>query len=197
MVLKNIITIIALFLFILSQSVFAPNVGPEYSFQEIQARLKKMYQIDQEIMYQKNMREFKYAIAARESSNNWKDYNPYGYIGKFQFGKAAMQSTGFGHIEFVDFMNNPSVFPEYDQEKAMDSLLRINEYILRSYITEFEGELFLDSIKITKTGLLAASHLAGPGNVKRFLKTNGRYNPQDQMGTRLSDYLITFGAQFH
>jgi len=156
-----------------------------------------MYQTDQEIMYQKNMREFKYAIAARESSNNWKDYNPYGYIGKFQFGKAAMQSTGFGHIEFVDFMNNPSVFPEYDQEKAMDSLLRINEYILRSYIAEFEGELFLDSIKITKTGLLAASHLAGPGNVKRFLKTNGRYNPQDQMGTRLSDYLITFGAQFH
>lgn len=156
-----------------------------------------MYQIDQEIMYQKNMREFKNAIAARESSNNWKNYNPYGYIGKFQFGQAALKSTGFGHVEFIDFMNNPSIFPENDQEKAMDSLLRINEFILRSYIAEFEDEIFLDSVRITKTGLLAASHLSGTGNVKRFLKTNGRHNPQDQMGTRLSDYLITFGAQFH
>lgn len=186
-----------IFLLVLIQGVFAPNLRSDYSFTEIQAQLRKQYQIDQEIIYQKNLRHFKYALADKESANDWKNYNPYGYIGKFQFGKAALQSTGFGNIDFVDFMNNPSIFPEKDQEKAMDSLLRINQFILKDYINDYEGDFILDSIKITRTGLLAAAHLAGPGNVKKFLDTEGRYNPKDQLGTRLSDYLINFGAQFH
>ncbi len=194
---KNIILLSALILVLQIQRAYAPNMWADYSFTEIQTNLKGLYLIDQEIIYEKNLKEFKFAIAFQESSNDWKNYNPYGYIGKFQFGQAALQSTGFGYVDFVDFMNNPSVFPERDQEKAMDSLLSINEFILGSYISEFEGAIFLDSVRITKTGLLAAAHLAGPGNVKRFLKTKGSHNPQDQMGTRLSDYLVTFGAHFH
>lgn len=193
----RIFKIFVLILFLTNQNTFAPNMWPDYSYIKIQAQLKSLYQIDQEIIFQKNLHDFKFAIASRESSNNWKNYNPYGYIGKFQFGKAALKSTGFGHVDFVDFMNNPSVFTEQDQDKAMDSLLHFNTFVLGDYIDKYQGKIYLDSIKITKIGLLAASHLAGPGNVKRFLKTQGKYNPQDQMGTRLSDYLVTFGAQFH
>lgn len=194
---EKIIKTLIVLLFLVNQNASAPNMWSEYSYDEIQSELKSLYQIDQEIIFEKYIHEFKLAIASKESSNNWKNYNPYGYIGKFQFGHAALKSTGFGHVDFVDFMNNPSVFPEKDQDKAMDSLLHINEFVLGNYISEYEGQVYLDSIRITKIGLLAASHLAGPGNVKRFLKTNGSYNPQDQMGTRLSDYLVTFGAQFH
>ena len=160
---KNILRITVVLFVILSKSALAPNMWTGYSFPEIQARLADSYRIDQEIMYQKNLHDFKLAMAAQESSNNWKNYNPYGYIGKFQFGRAALKSTGFGHVNFVEFMNNPLVFPEQDQEKAMDSLLHINEFVLGNYLSDFEGRIFLDSIKITKIGMLAASHLAGPG----------------------------------
>lgn len=197
MLTHKVIKILLLFLILGFGNSYAPNLWNDYSYQVIQNRLNKLYLIDQSILYQENLKNFKSAIAAKESSDNWKEYNPYGYIGKFQFGKAALELTGFGHVNFVEFMNNPSVFPEKDQEKAMDSLLHINEFILKSYIDEFEGEYLMDSIQITRTGLLAAAHLAGPGNVMRFLETNGKYNPSDQMGTSLSDYLTTFGTQFY
>ncbi len=197
MLTNKVIRIILLFLILGLGKSYAPNLWNDYSFDEIQNRLERLYLIDQEIKYQENLSNFKSAIAARESSNNWKEYNPYGYIGKFQFGKAALEVTGFGHVNFVDFMNNPSVFPEKDQEKAMDSLLHINEFILQPYIDQFDGEYLMDSVKITRTGLLAAAHLSGPGNVKRFLETKGRHNPKDKMGTSLSDYLTTFGTYFH
>jgi hypothetical protein len=176
---------------------YAPNLGQDYSYVEIQTRLEQLYLLDQEIQYEENLRNFKHAIAARESGNNWKEYNPYGYIGKFQFGKAALQVTGYGHVNFVDFMDNPSIFPEKEQEHAMDSLLRINEYLLEPYIKKYSGKFLHDSVRITRTGLLAAAHLAGPGNVKRFLETQGKHNPSDRLGTSLSDYLTTFGAHFH
>lgn len=177
--------------------VFAPNMWPSYSYDEIQKDLRKQFLQDQEYIYRENLKQFKAEIAMRESSNNWKEYNPYGYIGKFQFGQAALEMTGFGHVSFVDFMNNPAVFPESDQETAMDSLLRYHEHLLRPYIEKFVGQYLQDSVKITRSGLLAAAHLAGPNNVKRFLKSNGKHNPSDQMGTHLSDYLTTFAANFH
>jgi len=197
MFIHKAIKILLLFLILGLGRSYAPNLWSDYSYEEIQNRLEKLYLIDQEILYQENLKNFKSAIAARESSDNWKEYNPYGYIGKFQFGKAALEITGFGHVDFVDFMNNPSVFPEKDQERAMDSLLNINEFILKSYIDKFDGEYLMDTVRVTRTGLLAAAHLAGPGNVKRFLETEGEYNPRDKMGTSLSDYLTTFAAQFH
>lgn len=175
---------------------FAPNMWPDYNYVAIQKELKERYICDQELLYHKNLQRFKTELAFRESGNNWKEYNPYGYIGKFQFGKAALEVTGYGHVDFVSFMNNPSVFPEKEQEKAMDSLLNINERLLSPYLENHIGEVMLDSVEITRSGLLAAAHLAGPNNVIRFLKTKGKHNPKDQMGTRLSDYLTTFAARF-
>lgn len=142
--------------------------------------------------YLRTYEDFKRSLAYLESSDDWRKYNPYGFIGKYQFGKAALDATGYGHVRFLDFIQNPEVFPESDQERAMDRLLRLNEQVLSPFIQEFTGLLFLDSIEITRTGLLAAAHLAGPGNVKRFLESEGSYNPRDRMGTRLSDYLSGF-----
>ncbi len=189
--------ILLVILFSILAPAFAPNAPAGYNYLAVSQRIAKKIYIQEEIAYQQALTRFKIALASRESDNNWQKYNPYGYIGKFQFGQAALESTGFGHVDFLDFMDNPSIFPERDQEIAMDSLLRFNEFILRNYIKEYMGSVILDSIKITKTGLLAASHLAGPANVKRFLQSNGSYNPSDRLGTHLSDYLFTFGEQFH
>lgn len=188
-------TLLVLFLSVL-HPVFAPNMWPGYSYTDIQKELREQYLCDQELKYHQNLNRFKTDLAFRESGNDWRVYNPYGYIGKFQFGRAALEVTGFGHVHFVDFMNNPAVFPEKDQERAMDSLLTINERLLKPYITEYEGTMILDTVRVSRSGILAAAHLAGPNNVIRFLKTKGKHNPADQMGTRLSDYLTTFAAKF-
>ncbi len=175
--------------------VFAPSLPKSYDNNAIFLKMAKEKGLRDRLSYYRSLTDFKFALAEKESSNNWRKYNPYGYIGKFQFGKDALDVTGYGHIAFHDFIDNPSIFPEKDQEMAMDSLLRFNAFVLKDYIDEYVGSHILDSITITKQGLLAASHLAGTGNVKRFLNTNGRYNPKDQLGTSLSDYLITFGKK--
>ena len=144
--------------------------------------------------YQANYKSFKKDLAHLESTDDWRKYNPYGFIGKYQFGKAALEATGYGKVDFIDFIDNPAIFGESEQEKAMDRLLRMNEQILASYFREFVGHQVLDSITVTRMGLLAAAHLAGPGNVKRFLETKGKFNPRDRMGTRLSDYLFNFSS---
>lgn len=191
---KKVIQILLLFFILIEIPAFAPNISTDYSFVSIQKELHKQFLRDEDKKYQKNLRDFKRALAHRESGNNWKEYNPYGYIGKYQFGKAALEITGYGNVDFVSFMSNPSIFPEKDQDKAMDSLLSFNQLLLEPFIEKYSGRYIMDSVKITRIGLLAAAHLAGPGNVKRFLESNGQHNPIDQMGTALSDYLTTFGA---
>ncbi|MFO7617527.1 MAG: hypothetical protein R6V75_09770 [Bacteroidales bacterium] len=135
---------------------------------------------------------FKLKLARLESSNNWKEYNRFGYIGKYQFGKSALAATGYSHVTPEAFKEDPDIFPEHEQEKAMDHLLKLNESDMRAYVERYVGLTLLDSIRISRAGILAAAHLSGPANVKEFLDTNGARNPKDRMGTRLSDYLHHF-----
>ncbi len=135
---------------------------------------------------------FKKLLAKYESANNWKEYNQFGFIGKYQFGQSALDATGYGHITFENFKLNPASFPEQDQEKAMDILLKINESVMGKSIDKFVGLIFFDSIPLTRMGILAAAHLAGPANVREFLESFGERNFKDKMGTRISDYVYRF-----
>jgi hypothetical protein len=143
-------------------------------------------------LYQVRYQRFKKTLARYESNNNWKEYNRFGYIGKYQFGKSALEATGYGHVSLQSFKINPASFPEKDQEEAMDILLRINESVMKKSIEKFVGFTMLDSIRITRTGILAAAHLAGPANVKEFLESFGKKNVRDRMGTHVSDYVFRF-----
>ena len=142
--------------------------------------------------YLLKINRFKKTLAKYESNNNWKEYNRFGFIGKYQFGKNALDATGYGNITLEGFKSNPSSFSEKDQEKAMDILLKMNESALKNAITKYVGLIFLDTIRITRSGLLAAAHLAGPANVQEFLDSFGEKNVKDRMGTHISDYLYLF-----
>ncbi len=135
---------------------------------------------------------FKKLLAKYESENNWKEYSRFGFIGKYQFGKSALDATGYVNVSLQEFMTNPSSFSEQEQEKAMDILLKINESVMVKSINKYVGLIFYDSIPITRMGILAAAHLAGPANVKEFLDSFGKKNFQDRLGTRISDYLYRF-----
>lgn len=142
--------------------------------------------------YRLKYNRFKKTLAKYESNNNWKEYNRFGFIGKYQFGKSALDATGYNHINLQTFKLNPASFPETDQEKAMDILLKINESVMLKSINKYVGLIMLDSIHITRSGILAATHLAGPDNVKEFLDSFGEKNFKDRMGTHISDYINLF-----
>jgi len=45
-----------------------------------------------------------------------------------------------------------------------------------------------------RDGLMAVAHLGGVGGMKRYVRTKGRYDPADALGTSLSDYYNKFSA---
>ena len=47
---------------------------------------------------------------------------------------------------------------------------------------------------VTKSGMLAAAHLAGAYGVKKYFASNGRFNPKDACGTSLEKYLLLFSG---
>jgi len=125
------------------------------------------------------------AIGHRESSNRYDVVNGWGYMGKYQFGKRTLKSIGYD-VSKKEFLNSP-----YLQEKAMLDLLNHNKKILQKYINYWDGKT-INGTKITESGILAAAHLAGAGNVKRFLKKGEDF--KDGNGTKLTSYLINFSG---
>ena len=71
----------------------------------------------------------------------------------------------------------------------MIALLKHNKKILRRQIRK-HANTNVNGVWVTESGILAAAHLAGAGNVKRWLR-NGK-NPKDKLGTSLVDYMKLF-----
>lgn len=141
---------------------------------------------------QKSLKDFLKDLSFKESSGNWKSINKYGYIGLYQFGKSALKDAGYDHINHVKFKKNPDIFPPKEQHKAVVNLLKKNKHYLRNYL-HYDGEI-INGIKITESGILAASHLVGNKSVKKFLKSNGKIDIADKNGTKCSDYLKKFSG---
>ena len=125
------------------------------------------------------------AIGMRESSNRYDVVNGWGYMGKYQFGKKTLKSLGYD-VTKEEFLNSP-----YLQERAMLDLLNHNKKILQKYIDHWDGKTIQGDV-ITESGILAAAHLAGPGNVKRFLRKGKEF--RDGNGTKLTSYLTEFSG---
>ena len=47
---------------------------------------------------------------------------------------------------------------------------------------------------VTESGILAAAHLAGPGSVKKYLRSYGLNNFADGYGTTISYYMKKFSG---
>jgi hypothetical protein len=73
----------------------------------------------------------------------------------------------------------------------MLDLLLHNKKTLQKYIDKWEGKT-INGNEITESGILAAAHLAGPGNVKRFLRNGKEF--RDGNGTKLTSYLTQFSG---
>lgn len=134
----------------------------------------------------KELPDFLNQMGKRESSNRYNIVNQFGYMGKYQFGRKTLDKIGFKHVSNTQFLSSPSI-----QEAAMLQLLKSNKHTLRRQIKKYVNT-HKHGVFITESGLLAAAHLAGAGNVRKFLR-NGK-NKRDGLGTPLTEYLTKFSG---
>ena len=52
----------------------------------------------------------------------------------------------------------------------------------------------MNGVKITESGILAAAHLSGAGNVKKYLRSNGLKNLSDAYGSSIKSYMKNFAG---
>ena len=129
---------------------------------------------------------FKEALAFKESQGKYTTVNSLGYLGKFQFGVSTLELLGIYNPK--SFLTNPAL-----QEKAFLANTRRNKWVLRRDIKRFVGKE-IDGIEVTESGILAAAHLAGPGNVKRYLRSLGAEGFTDAYGTGIPYYMRKFSG---
>lgn len=132
----------------------------------------------------KSLFNFMEDMAQRESSKNHRIVNKWGYSGLFQFSKRNIRK--FAGVSQKKFLESPDI-----QRRAMIELLKHNKHNLRREIEKYNNKT-VKGILVTESGILAAAHIAGSGNVRRWFR-NGK-NPKDKLGTSLEDYMKLFAS---
>jgi hypothetical protein len=138
------------------------------------------------LFLENNFTAFKEALAFKESQGKYKVVNTLGYLGKYQFGITTLERFNIHNPE--SFLSNPEL-----QERAFSALCSVNKWILRKDIKRSVGKI-INGITITESGILAAAHLSGAGNVKKYLRTNGNYNLSDAYGSSIEYYMEKFAG---
>ena len=129
---------------------------------------------------------FKEALGFKESQGRYEIVNTYGYLGKYQFNKNTLAMIGIYNSD--GFLEDTRL-----QEDAFHAYTARNKWILRRDIKRYAGR-YVGGVKITESGILAAAHLAGAGNVKKYLRSGGLYDFSDAFGTSIKYYLKKFSG---
>jgi len=129
---------------------------------------------------------FREAIGFKESQGIYNKVNTLGYLGKYQFGKSTLNRIKIYNP--YAFLNDPVL-----QEKAFITLSSLNKWILQRDIKRSVGKK-INGIEITESGILAAAHLAGAGNVKKYLRSNGSQIFTDAYGSNIQHYMRKFAG---
>jgi len=129
---------------------------------------------------------FREALAFKESQGKYYKVNTLGYLGKYQFGKSTLKR--FKIYDTVEFLKDPEL-----QEDAFLALCSLNKWILIRDIKRFVGRR-INGVEITESGILAAAHLAGAGNVKLYLRSWGAKKFEDAYGTSIAHYIKKFAG---
>lgn len=134
---------------------------------------------------------FKEQMKSSESSGNYEVVNDKGYMGAYQFGDDRLKDykkatkSAFSKDEFL---NNEEL-----QDKVFDwHVDDIRKYIARDGLDSWVGQT-IKGVEVTEDGLVAVAHLGGKTGLKKFLESDGEYNPSDG-NTTLLDYLKKFGS---
>ncbi|GGK45161.1 MULTISPECIES: peptidoglycan-binding protein LysM [Flavobacteriaceae] len=134
----------------------------------------------------KSFNGFREAVAFKESQGRYHVVNTLGYLGKYQFGRSTLKR--FKIYNTHNFLNTPEL-----QEDAFVALCSLNKWILRKDIVRSVGKK-INGIVITESGILAAAHLSGAGNVKKYLRSHGQNTFKDAYGSSIQHYMKLFSG---
>jgi|TARA_S200002703_G_scaffold68578_1_gene59551 hypothetical protein len=182
-----LVFVISIFTLFANTTLYVPyhipviNSLEPVSVVELEIEIEKI-DLDIEI---KDHKAFLNAMGMRESTNNYLAVNKFGYLGKYQFGVSTLKSLNIKTTK-EEFLNNPEL-----QEYAMQELLLDNKKRLKKYIKNYEGKT-VHGVYITESGILAAAHLGGVGNVRKFFRKG--YEFKDGYGTTMTSYMVKFSG---
>lgn len=137
----------------------------------------------------KNYLGFKEALGFKESGGRYHIVNKFGYLGKYQFSLSTLEVLGLkSSATRNNFLKSSSL-----QESAFYAHTARNKWILKRDIARFKGK-YMNGIKVTESGILAAAHLVGAGAVKIYLRSYGREHFSDAFGTTIRHYMRRFSG---
>ena len=145
-----------------------------------------------------NLYDFLTDLGHRESSGNYETKNEFGFMGRWQFGKARLYDLGISidgwHptgqpqkkvISWVEFKKDTLL-----QDMTVIKHVKDLKYqLMRKPFVDYYGKEIM-GVPITLSGLVAGAHLKGIGGVKQFLE--GKDNA-DAYNTKISEYISKFG----
>lgn len=133
----------------------------------------------------KDHKSFLNKIGFVESGNRYSIVNRWGYMGKYQFGVETLKLLDIDASK-KQFLSSPTL-----QEQAMDKLLKENKQTLQRYIRKYDGKT-IHGIHVTESGILAAAHLGGAGNVVNWFRHGEDF--KDANGTPITKYMKIFSG---
>lgn len=120
-----------------------------------------------------------------ESGNRYSIVNRWGYMGKYQFGEETLKALDIDASK-REFLASPTL-----QEEAMSKLLKENKKNLKRFIKKYDGKV-LHGVLVTESGILAAAHLGGAGNVRNWFRHGEDF--KDGNGTPITRYMKIFSG---
>jgi integrating conjugative element protein (TIGR03758 family) len=152
--------------------------------------------------------DFLHDLGARESRLDPNARNPYGYIGLFQMGEAALQDAGYyrgdatrandwsgswtgsgGINSLADFYARPDTQVQAIVAYHNRLLAQIRQFGLDRSIGSTVG-----GVPVTLSGLVAGAHLVGIGNLQTFINSSGSTLPRDGNGVAITTYMAQLGG---
>ena len=106
------------------------------------------------------------------------------YVGSLQFGDARLQ----------DYKKATGSSFTQDESKANSTLqAKVAAWHIADIDKTIDG-LGINIDGYDRDGLREVAHLGGKGGMKKFVRSNGEYNPSDELGTSLQDYYDKFAV---
>ena len=180
------ILFLAILFMCLRQGVSAPT--KDYPLRRLM--INDEIKFAERIHHESEFNRFVNDLGRRESGNNWLSVNCIGCFGEWQFAESTVHYLGFKNVTLNKFKNDPEVFPRELQRKVLEALIKVNLVLLRDYY-DYIGDTIME-VQITKSGMIAASHLGGAQSVRLFLASKGRIDKEDVLGTSVRNYMKKF-----
>ena len=106
------------------------------------------------------------------------------HVGLLQFSEARLQ-------DYRNATGETFTQDEFIQDAELQA--RVSQWHIASIDTAIDA-LGEAASGLDRDGLRAVAHLGGEAGMRRFVRTNGGYNPSDELNTSLSDYYARFSS---